>query len=306
MASLFSKIKPKETLIGTIALLAVALVLHFMPWSVLIIACFATLPGIILWYRSMHSFGLATLITILLSTLTGDVFVMTFMIILLALSAVIAQLLKQRASKEHILYVATLVTSIITIGAIMILQGLKQLPYAQELLEPYQKIVNQMIEMQNLDQQAIEVLNNSVHQLAVQLPAMIVVTIAIYLIVTLMIIFPILRKFKIATPVFRPLYLWQMKRSLFIIYAIALLVSVTTEPATTINSIGINFQIVLGFLLVIQGLSFIYYFTTIKRMPVAVSVIFIVLGIIFYPMTRLIGLLDLGLNLKSMIKNDKR
>ena len=41
-------------------------------------------------------------------------------------------------------------------------------------------------------------------------------------------------------------------------------------------------------------------------MPVAVSVIFIVLGIIFYPMTRLIGLLDLGLNLKSMIKNDKR
>ena len=80
----------------------------------------------------------------------------------------------------------------------------------------------------------------------------------------------------------------------------------TTEPATTINSIGINFQIVLGFLLVIQGLSFIHYFTTIKRMPVAVSVIFIVLGIIFYPMTRLIGLLDLGLNLKSMIKNDKR
>lgn len=58
---------------------------------------------------------------------------------------------------------------------------------------------------------------------------MIVVAIAIYVFITLLIIFPILRKFKVATPVFRPLFFWQMKRSVFIMYALALLTTITTQ-----------------------------------------------------------------------------
>lgn len=85
-----------------------------------------------------------------------------------------------------------------------------------------------------------------------------------------------------------------MKRSVFIMYALALLTTITTQPATTPNSIGINFQIVLGFLLVIQGLSFIHFFASIKRMPGVLKVILVIVGVLFYPMTRLIGLLDLG------------
>ncbi|USO11275.1 DUF2232 domain-containing protein [Staphylococcus pseudintermedius] len=56
----------------------------------------------------------------------------------------------------------------------------------------------------------------------------------------------------------------------------------------------------------IQGLSFIHFFASIKRMPGVLKVILVIVGVLFYPMTRLIGLLDLGLNLKRMIKNDKR
>ncbi|MDX8285838.1 DUF2232 domain-containing protein [Staphylococcus pseudintermedius] len=173
-------------------------------------------------------------------------------------------------------------------------------------MQPYRAIMHQAAELENLDQQAQEILNNSIQQLAIQLPGMIVVAIAIYVFITLLIIFPILRKFKVATPVFRPLFFWQMKRSVFIMYALALLTTITTQPATTPNSIGINFQIVLGFLLVIQGLSFIHFFASIKRMPGVLKVILVIVGVLFYPMTRLIGLLDLGLNLKRMIKNDKR
>ncbi|UEX90120.1 DUF2232 domain-containing protein [Staphylococcus ratti] len=302
VALLFSKIKPKETILGTIALILVALVMHFMPLLGVIVVFFAPLPGIILWYRSKYSFGIAALISILVATLTGSLFVQTFMIIILIASLVIGQLLIQRASKERILYFVTIVTSLVTLGAMILLQSIKKLPYAHELLEPYRRIMNETIQMQNLDDQASKVMEASIQQMAIQMPSFIVVGIALYFMLSLLIMFPILRQFKVATPVYRPLYLWQLRKSIFIIYAIALLVSIMTEPATTAHSISLNFILVLGFLLVIQGLSFIHYACSIKKFPIGVSVLLIVVGIVAYPLTRLIGLLDLGLNLKSMLK----
>ncbi|WP_231910259.1 DUF2232 domain-containing protein [Staphylococcus muscae] len=302
MALLFSKIQFKPMLLCTLAWLLVILVIDFLPALGLIVALFATLPGIILWHRSIHSFGFSVFITFIFATLTGSVLLMSFMMIVFVMSALIGRLLQQRASKERILYMTTLVSSVLTLGVMMFLQSIRQLPYAHEMLEPYQAIVDQAAAMQDVDEASKEVLNASVQQLAIQMPGLIVITLALFMFLTLVIICPILRKFKIATPVFRPLFLWQMGRSIFIIYAIALLVGMTTEPATTMNSISVNFQVVLGFLLVIQGLSFIHYVCVMNRLHISLTIVFVMLGIVFYPLTRLIGLLDIGLNLKGMIK----
>lgn len=302
VALLFSKIKPKDTILGTIALILVALVMHFIPILGVIVIFFAPLPGIILWYRSKYSFGIAALVSIMVATITGSLFVQTFMIILLLASLIISQLLLIKASKERILYVVSFVTSLVTLGVMIFLQSIKKLPYAHELIEPYKIVVDETIRMQNLDAQSAKILEASVQQMAVQMPSFIVISITLFFMLSLLIMFPILRQFKVATPVYRPLYLWQLRKSIFIIYAIALLVSIMTEPSTTANSISQNFIIVLGFLLVIQGLSFIHYACSLKKFPIGVSVLLIIIGIIAYPLTRLIGLLDLGLNLKSMLK----
>ena len=302
VALLFSKIKPKDTILGTIALILVALVMHFIPILGVIVIFFAPLPGIILWYRSKYSFGIAALVSIMVATITGSLFVQTFMIILLLASLIISQLLLIKASKERILYVVSFVTSLVTLGVMIFLQSIKKLPYAHELIEPYKIVVDETIRMQNLDAQSAKILEASVQQMAVQMPSFIVISITLFFMLSLLIMFPILRQFKVATPVYRPLYLWQLRKSIFIIYAIALLVSIVTEPSTNANSISQNFIIVLGFLLVIQGLSFIHYACSIKKFPIGVSVLLIIIGIIAYPLTRLIGLLDLGLNLKSMLK----
>ena len=47
MANLFSKVHPKATIIGTIALVMVALVTYVLPVLGLILCLFATIPGII-------------------------------------------------------------------------------------------------------------------------------------------------------------------------------------------------------------------------------------------------------------------
>ena len=78
-----------------------------------------------------------------------------------------------------------------------------------------------------------------------------------------------------------------------------------TEPST-FQSIVLNFEVVLSLLMYIQGLSVIHFFGKAKRIPNAVTILLMVVGTIITPthIIALLGVLDLGINLKRMIKND--
>ena len=141
--------------------------------------------------------------------------------------------------------------------------------------------------------------------MAVQLPSFIIITVFILVLINLIITFPILRKFKVATPIFKPLFAWQLNRSLLWVYMVVLLcVMFATEPST-FQSIVLNFEVVLSLLMYIQGLSVIHFFGKAKRIPNAVTILLMVVGTIITPATHIIallGVLDLGINLKRMIK----
>lgn len=66
------------------------------------------------------------MITVILTTLLGNTFVLSAMILVLILSFIIGQLLKERASKERILFIATTYLSIFTLVAFMLLQTFKR------------------------------------------------------------------------------------------------------------------------------------------------------------------------------------
>ena len=75
------------------------------------------------------------------------------------------------------------------------------------------------------------------------------------------------------------------------------------EPSI-FQSIVLNFEVVLSLLMYIQGLSLIHFFGKAKRLPDAVSILLMV-GTVISPFTHivsLLGVLDLGINLKRMIK----
>ena len=151
------------------------------------------------------------------------------------------------------------------------------------------------------------ILEEGFRQMAVQLPSFIIITVFILVLINLIITFPILRKFKVATPIFKPLFAWQLNRSLLWVYMVVLLcVMFATEPST-FQSIVLNFEVVLSLLMYIQGLSVIHFFGKAKRIPNAVTILLMVVGTIITPATHIIallGVLDLGINLKRMIKND--
>ncbi|MBI6057854.1 DUF2232 domain-containing protein, partial [Clostridium perfringens] len=117
--------------------------------------------------------------------------------------------------------------------------------------------------------------------------------------------FPILRKFKVATPMFRPLFAWQMNRTLLWVYMIVLVCVMFAMKPSIFQSIVLNFEVVLSLLMYIQGLCLIHFFGKAKRLPDAVSILLMVVGTVISPFTHivsLLGVLDLGINLKRMIK----
>ena len=96
-------------------------------------------------------------------------------------------------------------------------------------------------------------------QSAVQLPSYIIIGVFLLILINLIITFPILRKFKIATPIFKPLYAWQMKRSVLWMYIIVLICVMFSTQPSAFQTIVLNFEIVLSLCMYIQGLSVIHF-----------------------------------------------
>ena len=140
--------------------------------------------------------------------------------------------------------------------------------------------------------------------MAVQLPSFIIITVFILVLINLIITFPILRKFKVATPILNLYLLGSLTVHYWVYMVVLLCVMFATEPST-FQSIVLNFEVVLSLLMYIQGLSVIHFFGKAKRIPNAVTILLMVVGTIITPATHIIallGVLDLGINLKRMIK----
>ena len=302
---MFSKVHPKAMIIGTIVLVAVALVTYVLPIIGLILCLFATIPGIIMWHKSIATFGIGALLTVVITTLLGNTFVLSAMILVLLLSFVIGQLLKERTSKERILYITTMYISIVTLIVFMLLQAFKKIPNTEVLIKPAKDAMNNAIVNSGVESDYKIILEEGFRQMAVQLPSYIIIIVFLLVLMNIIITFPILRKFKVATPMFRPLFAWQMNRTLLWIYMIVLVCVMFAIEPSIFQSIVLNFEVVLSLLMYIQGLSLIHFFGKAKRLPDAVSILLMVVGTVISPFTHmvsLLGVLDLGINLKRMIK----
>jgi len=227
------------------------------------------------------------------------------MILLFVVSVVVGQLLKERTSKERILYITTTFISIIALIAFMVLQAFKKIPSATSLIKPIKEQMYNIISSASVNADYKQMFEETFRQSAVQLPSYMIVGVFLLILINLIITFPILRKFKIATPIFKPLYAWQMKRSVLWMYVIVLICVMFSTQPSVFQTIVLNFEIVLSLCMYIQGLSVIHFFGKAKSMPPALTVLLMVIGTILMPLTHIVSLLgfvDLCINLKRIIK----
>ncbi|HCN60528.1 DUF2232 domain-containing protein [Mammaliicoccus fleurettii] len=298
------KVDIKATIIATLVLVLSVVVMSLVPYLAIIILPFITIPGTILWYRSKPSFFVTVVVTLCATVLFNNVFLLTVMTLMIFMSVFIGQLLVERTSKERILYLVTTFMSILTIGSVLILQITGNLPLTSKFFSQYHDVLISYFEMGgNLTTEIEETLQTSLEILQASIPGYIVLWVFLLVFVNLLVTFPILRKFKVATPVFRPLFMWQINRSVAFVFVITVLISLfVTKENVVMYGIVTNLQFVLEWVIFIQALSLFHLFVKVKKLPVVVGVLIFVLAFVFKPFAYLFGLMDIWFNLKQRIK----
>ncbi|MEB8067427.1 DUF2232 domain-containing protein [Mammaliicoccus fleurettii] len=298
------KVDIKATIIATLVLVLSVIVMSLVPYLAIIILPFITIPGTILWYRSKPSFFVKVVVTLCATVLFNNVFLLTVMTLMIFMSVFIGQLLVERTSKERILYLVTTFMSILTIGSVLILQITGNLPLTSKFFSQYHDVLISYFEMGgNLTTEIEETLQTSLEILQASIPGYIVLWVFLLVFVNLLVTFPILRKFKVATPVFRPLFMWQINRSVAFVFVITVLISLfVTKENVVMYGIVTNLQFVLEWVIFIQALSLFHLFVKVKKLPVVVGVLIFVLAFVFKPFAYLFGLMDIWFNLKQRIK----
>ncbi|WP_239751302.1 DUF2232 domain-containing protein [Mammaliicoccus sp. H-M34] len=304
MKNLSFKVDIKATIIAILVLVLSVVVMSLVPYLAIIILPFITIPGTILWYRSKPSFFVTVVVTLCATVLFNNVFLLTVMTLMIFMSVFIGQLLVERTSKERILYLVTTFMSILTIGSVLILQITGNLPLTSKFFSQYHDILISYFEMGgNLTTEIEETLQTSLEILQASIPGYIVLWVFLLVFVNLLVTFPILRKFKVATPVFRPLFMWQINRSVAFVFVITVLISLfVTKENVVMYGIVTNLQFVLEWVIFIQALSLFHLFVKVKKLPVVVGVLIFVLAFVFKPFAYLFGLMDIWFNLKQRIK----
>lgn len=109
---------------------------------------------------------------------------------------------------------------------------------------------------------------------------------------------------------FSPFRNFKLPASVIWLYLIVIIASLISSDPNSIMYVGVqNALIILETLLVIQGFSFIFFFTHYKKWSKAVPIISIVITILlplfFLSFVRILGIIDIGLNMRARLQKNK-
>ncbi|WP_170234552.1 DUF2232 domain-containing protein [Macrococcus equipercicus] len=288
-------------------MLLIALLMNALPALILITAPFLLIPGVYLYYKDKLGFYVMSGIVLIISLVMLKLFALQVIIGVLLSSYLIGQLLETRASKETMLFALTALLSFYTLLSIISMQLLNLLPTTKQwfaaVKDSYMTMVETELSKDNISWENIALFNSALDQMQLQVPGLIVLLIFLLSLVSLLIALPLLRSFKIATPNFRPLYFWRVPKIALYIYVIAVVIKLFLTPEDVVLlGIVTNLQYVLEWIIFIQGISLISFYVKVKRTPLIINLLMFIFAFIMAPITQLLGMLDLIINLKARIK----
>lgn len=138
-------------------------------------------------------------------------------------------------------------------------------------------------------------------------PSMLIMSALLFAFITQLITSSILKRLQYEVKSWKPFSEWSLPRSVIFYYLIVLILSlVGLEEGTTLFVLVANLEVLLGNAMVLQGFTVIYAFSKIKGWSLAVPAL-ITIGsfMLMFPLqlVKLLGILDLGLNLRSRMKS---
>lgn len=293
-----------------IALFLLLLALAFyVPVLNMVAFIFAPLP--LAWYSATYNRKLAigvSLLAVAASIFIGNLLIIPLALILAIVGLVMGDCLREKKSKIYLLmatgtailltFALQFVLSVRFLGVNFIEESMHLAQDAyKESLAYSAKITGQELQMEEQLKQVFDMMEMS-------MPANITISVFILAFIWLLVLLPILKRLKVEVPKFPPFRDMRLPRAILWYYLIVLSINLFIQPeyGSGLYVVMLNLSMVLWVLLTVQGISFIHFVIDAFRYPGFLKVLATILAIPMYSFVVLVGIIDLGFNLREWVK----
>ncbi|MGG2085656.1 YybS family protein [Priestia aryabhattai] len=270
-------------------------------------------------YTVRHGWKKAILflvVGLLLTLLFGNVLTLPFTLVFGIGGLAIGMLYRQKQKRYTILLGGTVAFSL---GLLLLFVGANvifNVNLMEQINNALDQSINQSIEMmkslgQDVKESQIDQMRDAFDMFKNLLPLLIVMGGVILAFFSQLIATPILKRTGYEVQAFPPFRELKLPKSILWYYLIALILSFPSfniEQGTFMYVAIINIVMGLQMLVVLQGISFIFYFSHQKGYPKAIPIVVTILALIIpiiLQIVRILGIIDLGFNLRKQLDTKK-
>lgn len=137
-------------------------------------------------------------------------------------------------------------------------------------------------------------------------PAMFILSVYVFTFIMVIPNFEMLRRLGHEVPKFPPFREMRLPVITIFIYGLIIILPWMMEmkPESSVYLLYVNATIILRFLLLLQGVALVHYFMYKMKLPSVVTVFSTIFALLFSPITTLLGILDIGVNIRAWIGKD--
>lgn len=286
----------------------------YVPFSSIVLQFVFVLPFLLFAAKHPVKYSLPFLVlTFIISFFLGSVIGVTITLLYGITGLIMGYGIQKSESKGNI-YIASSIGFLFSLLLLFVVAKLFfQLDFIAEYQQMYRDTVNQYMDtLTNLGQtpplelkeQLLE-MGNLISSIA---PTVLAGGAFITVFILIAVNFPIAKRLKLQVPKFNPFRNFSFPKMIVWIYLVVLLCSlfITEDTGSFFQMVILNASFILQFLLVIQGLSFVFYYAHMKKwvkvIPILV-VIFTFLLPFLLSIIRVLGIIDIGFSLRQRLNN---
>lgn len=272
---------------------------------------FLVAPVPLAWYSATYSRSLAIgvgLVAVAASIFIGNLLIVPLALILAIVGLVIGDCLREKKSKIYLL-MATGTAILITFALqFVLLVRFFDVNFIEESMQlardTYEQSLEYSARLTGGEVQIEDQMKLMFDMMEMALPASITLSVFALAFFMVLVILPILKRLKVEVPKFSPFRDMRLPRAILWYYLIVLSINLFVQPefGSTFYVVILNCSMVLWVLLTLQGISFIHFVIDAFHYPAFLKVLATIFAIPMYSFVVLLGIIDLGFNLREWVK----
>lgn len=308
--------RTKQLTLGAmmIALFTILLAVSFyVPVLNIITTFFIVLP--VAWYSAKFDRKAAILVTVIsigMAFFVGGLLALPLASIHAPLGFVIGDAIRRNKSKLYLLMASGMTFLISTVIQYVIAVTLFKINPIQEFITllkaSYEQTGEMMESLGALPTGYNKLVEETLFMFETVLPSIIIIAVFVSALIIILVNLPILKRLGIDVPKFPPFREMHLPKAILWYYLVVLVVTLFVEldKGTFAFMVFANALVVLRGLLFLQGISLLHFYIDDKKWPKWVTIVATILAFPLQSITILLGVFDLGFNIRSFIKDMNR